>query len=190
MPSLSFARSLLVSSLIACSLPAAGGEWAPRPRPVRHTQLGWPTSGPLALGEVARLPEWAQVQRITDGIRGDAEALDLLRELPLLAGKYADPSYFLDFIGKWRDRIPDLATQADAPAALDSSWVVLDNGGNRTLYATFPGPGSADSLTVMRIGWSGGQVADLNFFAGFGHALPLKRQHRRDREGPYRLPAR
>ena len=79
------ARSLLMLSLIACHLPAADEARGPQQRHVRRTQLGLPTSGPMGLQDAARLPEWAQIQRITDGIRGDAAALALLRQSPAIA---------------------------------------------------------------------------------------------------------
>jgi hypothetical protein len=176
-------RNLVLFSLTF--IPFTANAMTPVP-PHRHhhrTELSLPTSGPLGLEDFAKLPEWSQVQRITHGIQGGQAALSLLKELPLVAEKYADPSFFEDFVGKWRDRIPDLTNYQESSVAQNSSWVIIENGGDRSIYATFPVAGRHDGYTIMRIGWNDGQVADLNIFAGFGHPLPLTR-HRRVRSVP------
>jgi hypothetical protein len=143
----------------------------------RHTPAVLPMSAPFTLAEAVNLPEWAQIQRLTEGIQTDNGALELLRELPLVAARYADESYFLDLVRKWRARIPILPGQPTAEDAADSSWIVLQNGGSRTVSITFYDEAPENSITILAITWTDGQVANLTFTGGFDNVLGRHRRH-------------
>jgi len=157
-----------------------------------RTQLALPLSGPYALAEAVRLPEWDRIRHLTEWLRTDAGSRRLLEQWPQVRAGYADDSFFLAFVAKWRDRIPVLSQGSDAPEVRNSSWVVLENGPERTITITFPRPGPEHALTLMTITWEDRQITRLNFMSGFGQVLPRHPQvqtpprghGRRPRPGP------
>ena len=146
--------------------------------PGHRTQLEIPMSGPFTTQEATLLPEWDQVRRMTELIKTDSGSLELFHETPLFEAKYADESYFLDLIRKWRDRIPTLPEAIDPAIHDGAAWVVLDDGASRTLSITFPSKTPANGITIMKVSWRGQDVSDLNFMSGFVNTVPTRRQHR------------
>lgn len=71
-------------------------------RAFRHgTPLAIPMSTPFTLVDAVNLPEWDQICRITELMKTDSGSLELFQELPLVASKFADESYFNAYISKW-----------------------------------------------------------------------------------------
>lgn len=60
---------------------------------------------------------------------------------------------------------------------------MVENGPSRSVTVTFPRDAPAGGLTLMKVAWIDGQVADLNFLSGVSHALPVRRS--RHRHGYY-----
>jgi hypothetical protein len=147
--------------------------------PRHRTQLVIPMSGPFTTMEATNLPEWNQIRRMTELIKTDTGSLDLFHTTALIEAKYANESYFLDFVKKWRDRIPTLPVHFDPTADDGSSWVVLDDGYVRTISITFPRKTPRNGITIMKVTWEGSNVSDLNFQSGFVNTVPLRHYHRK-----------
>jgi len=150
----------------------------------RHTPAVIPMSSPFPLVDAVNLPEWAQIRRLTERIQTDAGSLEFLREMPLVAAKYADESFFLDLVKKWRARIPALPQKPSAEDAADSSWVVLQNGRSRTISITFYDEAPENSITILAITWTGQQVTNLSFTGGFENVLGRHRRRHQDSGRP------
>lgn len=150
----------------------------------RHTPAVIPMSSPFTLVDAVNLPEWAQIRRLTERIQTDAGSLELLREMPLVAAKYADESFFLDLVKKWRVRVPALPQKPSAEDAADSSWVVLQNGQSRTISITFYDEAPENSITILAITWTDQQVTNLSFTGGFDDVLGKHRRHHHDSGRP------
>jgi hypothetical protein len=103
--------------------------------------------------------------------------MDLLRDMPLIKGKYGDDSYFLELGRKWRCRVPVL--QAKPNADDDSSWVVIENGQARTISITFYDETPENSITILAITWVDKEVTNISFTGGFDNVIG-KRHRRHD----------
>ena len=147
-----------------------------RQRP--RVQLNVPMTDPFSLEEAVDLPEWGQILRMTTLLQTDAGTLTLLHEMPQVEARYADESYFLDFIRKWRERIPALPERPFSKDESASSWVVLDNGTSRTIAITFPQEFPEDSFIILKITWVDQEITNLSFMSGFNNVLPRRRWHR------------
>ena len=170
------ARLFAFACLSAGQLLLAGGN---SPRPHHRTQLEIPMSGHFTTAEATLLPEWNQIRRMTELIGTDAGALDLFQETKRLQAKYADESYFLDFVKKWRDRIPALPERVDPSSEDGTSWVVLDDGDVRSISITFPRKTPRNGITIMKVTWLGPDVSGLDFLSGVVNTVPLRNQHRK-----------
>ena len=173
-----FTRALFAVAILL----AAGGQFLRGDdyyhHPSHRVQLAFPMSDPFRLGEAVNLPEWDQIQRITELIHTPEGSLALLHSMPLVETRYSDPSYFLDLTGKWQERIPVLSNRAGAVDADNSSWVLLEDGRTRTIAITFHNKGSENSLTIMTIAWDGPLISRLDFASGFAHTLPPRHRFR------------
>jgi hypothetical protein len=150
----------------------------------RHTPAVIPMSSPFTLVDAVNLPEWTQIRRLTEQIQTDAGSLELLREMPLVAAKYADESFFLDLVKKWRARVPALPKKPSVGDAADSSWVVLQNGQSRTISITFYDDAPENSITILAITWTDQQITNLSFTGGFDNVLGKHRRHHHDSGRP------
>ena len=150
--------------------------------PIDHrwprTQLAFPLSSPFPLAEAVNLPEWPWILRMTELIQTDDGSQELLRLMPLVAARYADPSYFLDYVQKWRDRIPVLPAGPEGPETIPSSWILLENGQARSITITFYPPASGNRITLLKISFVDKQVTQLEFLSGFTNVLPRPRPFR------------
>lgn len=174
---------------LACVSILAGSEGSYSFHDHRHRiQLGIPISAPFTVADAVRLPEWNQIRRMTELIKTDRGALDLLREMPLVEANYADESYFLDFIQKWRERIPVLSERPNLEDENGSSWIVLENEEARTIAITFHHDVPENSLTIMKITWVDEQITNLSFTRGFGDVLPHRNRPGRWRRAEYSSP--
>jgi hypothetical protein len=150
----------------------------------RHTPAVLPMSSPFTLVDAVNLPEWAQIRRLTERIQTDAGSLELLREMPLVAARYTDESFFLDLVKKWRARVPALPQKPSVEDAADSSWVVLQNGQSRTVSITFYDEAPENSITILAITWTGQQVTNLSFTGGFDKVFSKHRRHHQNSGRP------
>ena len=173
---------LVPNTLLLVLISAAGLQAWPGGAPVDHrrprTQLAFPLSSPFPLAEAVNLPEWPWILRMTELIQTDDGSQDLLRLMPLVAARYADASYFLDYVQKWRDRIPVLPAVPDGPEAIPSSWTLLEDGQARSITITFYPPASANRITLLNISFIDKQVTQLEFLSGFTNVLPRPRPFR------------
>jgi hypothetical protein len=79
-----------------------------------RTPIATPMSAPFTLQDAVNLPEWNQIRRITELMKTESGSLELFHELPMVANKYTDESYFDAYVSKWRDRIPVLSDKYDS----------------------------------------------------------------------------
>jgi hypothetical protein len=130
----------------------------------------------LDASDATGLPQWATIRRITELLQTDEGALTFLHENPLLASQYAADSYFLDYVAKWRPRVPVLPYAQDSEEESDSTWCVIDGDGTRATSVTFHHPVPENAITILTIRWEDQQIASLTFMRGFENVTP--RRHR------------
>ena len=158
-----------------------GGAPGDHRRP--RTQLAFPVSSPFPLAEAVNLPEWPWIRRMTGLLQTEGGALELFRQMPMVAARYADAAYFLDYVKKWRDRVPVLPAGPEGPEAVPSSWVLLENGLTRSITITFFPPASANRITLLKIAFIDQQVTQLEFLSGFTDVLPRGRRFQHPHPG-------
>ncbi|MBP1627402.1 MAG: hypothetical protein H6Q00_1877 [Holophagaceae bacterium] len=72
----------------------------------------------------------------------------------------------MDFVHKWRERVPVLPERIE-PEAMDLfSWDVTNADGLQRIYLTIYHKGSQDSFTIMRTTWRANEMTDLYFMRG------------------------
>lgn len=112
---------------------------------------------------------WAQMRHITQLLQTDEGVAALLREAPEVDQNYSNRSLFVDYVRKWRARIPVLPERMEQENRNQFSWDISDQGDQQRIYLTIYHQKPQDTFTIMRTSWREGGVVDLYFIWGIAN---------------------